>query len=190
MPLPAENAAPHRTLDAVPVFRLVDVRQRWDNRYTSPMFREFIWSLFDILHDGHRPNLRMRFAPVYGERQDLLDVLHRHALDKSRLDTGWQWIVFRSATELARFAAYRNTSNYVRVQEAIGSIRTAFEADRALRPVWLRVVAWLYYTCGVRTAIHGSESAIITRSCGMNSGLVAIGRQCVISLFFFFARSQ
>ena len=137
--------------------------ERWDNRYTSSAFHDFLWGLFDILFDGHRPDLWMRFAPVYGERRDLLDVLNRRALQKSLLDTEWEWFVMRSATELARFTAYRNTSNHVLARQAIASIRTESQADSAMRAVWLRVVAWLHYIdqagsdCGIYETCHFYE---------------------------------
>ena len=112
--------------------------------------------MFDVLAMGHRAEHRHRFGPAVGEHSELLNALRARALERQLLATDWQFIATRSAVEIGRFSLYPDTSNYVRMREAVDAIREAYEGDQAFRPVWLRVVAELDYNDAENCGRYGT----------------------------------
>ena len=127
---------------------------RWNEHYRSDKFKDVMDAMFDVLATGHRR--RERFGPAFGEHRELLDWLLGRALESDLLSTDWQFIATRSAIEIGRFSLYPGTTNYVRVREAVGSIRRAYEDDETLRPVWLRIVAELDYNDAQNCGNYGT----------------------------------
>ena len=127
---------------------------RWNDHYRSDKFKRVMDAMFDVLATGHRD--RERFGPAFGEHRELLDSLLGRALESDLLGTDWQFVATRSAIEIGRFSIYPGTTNYVRVREAVDSIRRAYADDETFRPVWLRVVAELDYNDARNCASYGT----------------------------------
>ncbi|MXY57634.1 MAG: hypothetical protein F4029_06180 [Gammaproteobacteria bacterium] len=134
----------------------------WGELYRSETFEDVMHAMFDMLRTGHRQANRPRFGPAFGEHRELLDSLHARALESSLLGTGWQFIATRSAIEIGRFSLYPETTNYVRVRDAVDSIREAYLDDEAMKPVFLRVIAELDY--------HDAQNCTHYKTCGWYAG--------------------
>ena len=130
----------------------------WSERYRSDRFKYVMDAMFDMLATGHwsRHEGNERFGPAFGESRELLEALLKRALESALIGTDWQFIATRSAIELGRFSIYPGTTNYVRVREAVDSIRKAYENDKTFRPVWLRVVAELDHNDARNCANYGT----------------------------------
>ena len=101
---------------------------RWlnacDDRYASiGNFQGAMDPILSIVYNGHR---RSEFGPIFGEDRDLIHALRNFVLDERWLGTASQWIMERSALELARYTKYRGTANYDYVLPIIESIRNAY----------------------------------------------------------------
>ena len=116
----------------------------WDERYAGmSIFQDMMDAWLSVVYEGHRR--KPEFGPVFGEDLDLLHAFRDFVLDNRWLGTKSQWIMDRSAIELARYTIYTDTANYDRVAPVLRFVLETYEHSEVGRSIWLRVIAEIDY---------------------------------------------